>query len=88
MLLKILWRSSNFTGPEEEVTSLLPSAPKFGSNKIPALEDISISHQNILQMPRIYKREKNLNKYEIYCMQQITYNIIGPFGTTGQLNLK
>lgn len=40
ILFKILCRSSNFTGPDEEVTSLITSAPKFGTIKLPALKII------------------------------------------------
>lgn len=37
ILLKILCKSSNFTGPDDEVTSLITSAPRFGTTKFPAL---------------------------------------------------
>lgn len=37
MLLNILWRSSILTGPDEDVTSLITSVPKFGKTKFPAL---------------------------------------------------
>lgn len=42
MLLKILCRSSSFTAPDDEVTSLDTSAPKFGTIKFPALENIQM----------------------------------------------
>lgn len=38
MLLNILWRSANLTGPED-VTSLVASTPKFGTTKFAALSN-------------------------------------------------
>lgn len=39
MLLKILCRSSSLTGPEEELTSLITSAPVLGTTKFPVLKN-------------------------------------------------
>lgn len=46
MLLRILLKSSNFTGPAEELTSLIASAAKPGLTKFPALYQINVSHIN------------------------------------------
>lgn len=43
MLLNILWRSSNLTGPED-VTSLVASTPKFGIPKFAALFNNKIQY--------------------------------------------
>jgi len=39
ILLRIYCKSSNFTGPDEEVTSLITSAPRSGTIKFPVLSD-------------------------------------------------
>lgn len=48
ILLSILCKSSNLTGPDEEVTSLIASAPKFVTVKFPALKSLDKEKIRIL----------------------------------------
>ena len=64
ILLNILCKSSNLTGPDEEVTSLIASAPRFVTVKFPVLKsfDRKICKKNKLQVTNIWN--KNKGQYE------------------------
>lgn len=67
ILLNILCKSSNLTGPDEEVTSLIASAPRFVAVKFPALKSLD------------WKIHKKTNKWLISWKKKLKRTIWKPW---------